>query len=91
MAQINLVNRSGTITTGGTAQQLTAANDSRLGWSIQNTSATDLWVSDVGTASAGGTSYKVPAGTSFTPPAVALGVISIFGATTAQSFAAREW
>lgn len=88
-----LTNRSGTITTGGTAQQLAAANSARLGFSIQNLSTGDLWVNTLGTAAAAQPSIKLAAGVYFETPAGygAVGAISIFGATTGQSFTAREW
>ena len=84
---------SGSITTGGAAQTMMAANTSRNGFCIQNTSSADLWVGFVGTAAAGGSSLKLPAGTLYEslPHGVPTGAISIFGATTGQSFAAVEW
>lgn len=88
-----LTDRSGTITTGGTAQQLAAANAARLGFSVQNLSTGDLWVNTLGTAAAAQPSIKLAAGVYFETPAGygAVGAISIFGATTGQAFSAREW
>jgi hypothetical protein len=88
------VNRSGSITAGGTAQQLMPANAARLGWSIQNHSTGDLWVNDVGgTAAAIQPSIQVPSGALYeSPPGCApTSSISVFGATTGARFAAREW
>ncbi len=80
------------MTAGGTAQALAPAFPGRHGCMVQNLSTGDLWVSEVGTAAAIQPSVKVPAGAQFlcmTPaPSTPL---SIFGATTAQAFAAREW
>ena len=82
-------NRGGTITTGGTAQQLAPANPTRSFLSGQNTSTGDLWIHETGgTASGASPSFRVPAGSTFginTNQA-----ISIWGATTGQSFSATE-
>lgn len=88
-----LTNRSGTIAVGGTAQQLMAANAVRKGFSFHNLSANDLWISDVGTAAASQPSMRIPAGSIYESPVhgVPSTAISVFGATTAQAFAAREW
>lgn len=89
----NPVNRSGTITTGGTAQTLMSANAARRGWTLQNLSTGDIWVSDVGAAAASQPSLKVPAGALYETPAGygSVGAVSVFGATTGQAFCAREW
>lgn len=87
-------NRSGTITTGGTAQQLMAANATRRGWSIKNQSAGSLWFNELGvTAIAGQPSFELKPGESYTSEAgvSSVAAISIIGATTSQAFAAREW
>lgn len=93
VAKGTLTDRSGTITTGGTAQQLAAANASRAGFSVQNLSSADLWINTLGTAAASQPSIKLASGVYFETPAGygAVGAISIFGATTGQAFAAREW
>lgn len=84
--------KSGTVTQGGTAQTLMAANSSRRGFSVQNNSTGNLTISSVGTASttagfiiAPGQMYEAPAG------GVPRTAISILGATTGQRFDAREW
>lgn len=100
VAQSALTDRSGTITTGGTAQQLAAANASRRYLLIQNLSTGVLWVNTTGTAAVGQPSIALKAcgvandGTggaivfegSYIPP----GAVSILGASTGQAFAARE-
>lgn len=83
-------NRSGSITTGGTAQQLAPANASRKMLSGQNISSADLWINEVGGTAAVDTagSYRVAAGASFkvnTNQAV-----SVVGATAGQKFTATE-
>lgn len=82
--------RSGTITLGGTAQQLAPANTARKSLTGQNISSADLWINEIGVTAAVGAagSYKVAAGESF---AVATNrAISIIGATTGQAFTATE-
>lgn len=82
--------RSGSITAGGTAQQLAAANSSRTFLTGQNTSAGDLWINEIGGTAAVSTvgSYKVISGSSFRISTNR--AISIIGATTGQQFAATE-
>ena len=87
---------SGTITAGGTAQPLAGAFPNRRGCVVQNLSTGDLWINDQGTAAAAQPSIKVPAGAQFAcgspASAVAPGAaLSIFGATTNQAYAGREW
>jgi len=82
--------RSGAITTGGTAQQLAPANAARKSLTIQNISAGDLWVNEIGGTAAVDTagSYKIPTGQAFI---VATNrALSIVGATTAQKWTATE-
>ena len=91
---MSLVSRSGTITTGGVAQSLMLADTTRNGFMVQNVSSGDLWINEVGcTASAAQPSIKIAAGQMYEtmdgqPCPFA---VSIFGATTAQAFSAREW
>lgn len=89
---VTKINSSGTITTGGVAQVLMAANPARRGINIQNISNQDLWISQVGTASAGPGSIKLKPDGYYEPyTGVAVGAISIFGATTGQQFTAYEF
>jgi hypothetical protein len=95
-----ITNRSGTITAGGTAQQLAAANATRRYLLVQNASVRVLWVSPDTTAVAGSPSIALKAcmvandGTggaiewtgAYVPP----GAISIIGATTGDAFCAKE-
>ncbi|MCC6315347.1 MAG: hypothetical protein IT337_15190 [Thermomicrobiales bacterium] len=91
--RVTLTSRSGTITSGGTAQDLAAANASRRGFAIQNLSTGDLYFNTEATAVAGQPSFKIAAGQLYETPihAVPTGAVSIIGATTGQAFAAREW
>ncbi|WFU37331.1 hypothetical protein QA640_22835 [Bradyrhizobium sp. CB82] len=88
-----LTDKSGTITAGGSAQTLMALNASRRGFYVQNQSTGDLWISSLGTAAATQPSLWLPPGAFYEPEAggVPTAAISIFGATTGQAFAAREW
>lgn len=88
-----ITNRGGTITLGATAQELMAANSHRSGFSLQNLSAGDLYFSEFGDASAGQPSTKVIPGALYETPAgiAPTGAVSVYGATTAQAFSAREW
>lgn len=86
---------SNTIALGGTAQPLVGGNGARKGLSVLNLSAADLFINEMGTAAATGSSIKIPSGQEyvFAPSFgyVPVSAISIFGATTGQAFAAREW
>lgn len=97
---MTMLNLSGTITSGGAAQTLSAARGGipRKGWSVYNSSAADLYVNDVGgTASVSdGLSYKIVPGAmlAINPQSiesVSQSSISIIGGTTGQTFVAREW
>lgn len=83
---------SGTITTGGAAQNVLPNTASRGGFWIQNTSSGNLRVSRESTASATvglllapGALYESPAGMPVS------GAISVWGATTGQTFSAGAW
>ncbi len=82
--------KGGTITAGGTAQSLAAANPTRRTFQLQNRSAGDLWINETGgTAIVGDSaSYQVTAGGSFIGSTNQ--ALSIIGATTGQAFTATE-
>lgn len=92
-AEAKTKNASGTITLGGTAQELMAANKGRGGFWIQNVSDTDMWINELGTAAASQPSMKLAAGAFYESPVTGCtaNAISIFCATTAKAFSAREW
>lgn len=87
-----LTNRSGSITLGGTAQQLAAANTARRYLFVQNISAGDLWINFTTTAVADQPSIQMPSGATFDMEGsfVSTEAISIIGATTGQKFVAKE-
>jgi hypothetical protein len=84
---------SGTITSGGTAQNAAAANASRRGFQLQNNSTGDLWFSTIATAVQSQPSFKLPPGAYYESPPFGggVGAISIVGATTGQAFTGREY
>jgi hypothetical protein len=87
---------SGTIATGGTAQNLFSGTIPTNGYAIYNPDATnDLWIYEGGTAVANGTGcIRVAAngGGYETPPNYKpYGIVSIVGAGTGQKFTGRKW
>jgi hypothetical protein len=84
---------SGTVVSGGTAQSLFAGVVPVNGYLVANNSSAILYVSDVGTANAGGASIPVPSGTVFVTPSgyKPAGAVSLYGNATGQAFAARRW
>lgn len=85
------VNRSGTITAGGTAQELAPANVLRNALKGQNISAGDLWISEITSVEAAlntSGSYQIAPGEVFEIQTNQ--VIRIWGATTGQKFTATE-
>jgi hypothetical protein len=84
---------SGSIVSGGAAQVLFAGIAPVNGYMVGNTSTHTLYVSDVGTASAGGSSMPIPTNTVFMTPAgyKPAGAVSLYGGTTSDTFAARKW
>lgn len=87
----NYVDKSGTITAGGTAQELAAANIHRDHLFIGNPNASgSLWVNDLG-----GTAAANGAGSTEIPPGEVVQTrsrraISIIHATTSAKFTAGE-
>lgn len=82
--------KSGSITSGGVAQTLAAANGGRVSLTGQNISSGDLWINEIGGTAAADTagSYKIPAGSTFKISSCR--AVSIIGATTGQKFSATE-
>jgi hypothetical protein len=88
-----LTDRSGTITVGGTAQTLAAANSVRKYLLIQNNSTGALWVNFGAAAVQGQPSIQLAAnGGSLVMEAgfVSNQSVSIIGATTGQAYSAKE-
>lgn len=82
---------SGTITAGGTAQALAAANATRKRLTIQNISAGNLGVNQIGGTAAIGTAGTQTLAAGATMEVLTNRAISIIGATTAQAFTAIEF
>lgn len=87
-----LIDRSGTITAGGTAQQVMAANTTRQYLLFQNTSDTDMWINFGAVAVAASPSVKVTPGGDFEMERsfVSTQYVSVFCATTGKTFTAKE-
>lgn len=87
-----LTNRSGTITVGGTAQQLMAANASRKYLFIQNLSTENMWINLTTTATTGQPSIKLlPNGVfSMEGAFVSTESVSVIAATTGSAYTAKE-
>lgn len=85
--------RSGTITLGGTAQTIAAANGSRDYIIVQNVSDTAMWLNIGAVATAGNGSFLLAAnGGSFVAEATKIptGYVSILCATTGKAYTAKE-
>jgi hypothetical protein len=85
---------SGTITTGGTSQELLPEKPNRRGFLVQNLSEGDLWISPFGDAAAESPSLKIASGETFMTPTSWGGqrnAITIFGATSGQAFTCWDW
>lgn len=90
----NFTDLSGTITTGGSAQQLVGANSARRYIRITNPSAAteSLWINDKGGTAAvnGGASWELGAGKTWEPNPPPINAVSIVAATTGHAFEAAE-
>ena len=86
--------KSGSISSGGVAQNAIASNSSRRGWCIQNppTATEVLYVRDSGTASAT-TGVALGAGQQVcnSPGITATAAISVFAATTSHAYTGVEY
>ena len=87
-----LIERSGTITLGATAQTLAPSNASRKYFLFQNNSAGNLWINFTLAASTTLPSFVVVSGASFVMENsfVSNEAISVVGATTGQAFTCKE-
>lgn len=90
----SLTDRSGTITTGGTAQNAAAALSTRKYLYIENpiTATARLWFSTVATAVADSPSISLEPGQSWENPShfCPTGAVSVIAATTGHKFTVRE-
>ena len=84
---------SSTITTGGTAQTILAANTDRTGISFQNTSDTDMYLNTTGIATEGAGSYLIKAGGTYVTDYGAKDsqAVSLLCATTGKAFTCKWW
>lgn len=88
-----LTSRSGTITAGGTAQDIADSNENRSGFWMQNLGSSAIWFNFGVTAVASQPSFRLDPGAFYeTPPnGCPTGRVSIICATTGQQFSAREF
>lgn len=91
-AASTITDHSGTVTSGGTAQELMGATAGRRWFFIQNISDTDCWINFGTTAVADQPSMKIVAGGAYENPPhfCPVGTISIIGATTGKKFVCKE-
>ncbi|HVH76752.1 MAG TPA: hypothetical protein VM755_17690 [Stellaceae bacterium] len=84
---------SAAVITGGVAQTLFGGVTPANGYLIANNSNATIYISDVGTALAGGAAIPVAPGSVFGTPSgyKPPGPVSLYGGTTGQAFAARRW
>lgn len=89
--KVTKTDKSGSIATGGAAQDFAAVNASRKCWDFQNTSDTNMRICDYAAASATvgkviipGQLYECPA------EAVTTNALSVYCATTGKTFIASE-
>lgn len=89
----NPVDRSGTITAGGTSQIIMGANTARVYFEIQNISDTTMYINFNAAAVVDSNSFKILAGGSYSPiPGFCpTGTITAIGATTGKKFVAKEY
>lgn len=86
-----LTDRSGTVTAGGTSQQIAAANASRKCFFYQNTSDETQYLNFGAAASAANSIEIASKGYWENPPNFCpTGTVNMLGATTAKSFTAKE-
>ena len=84
--------KSGTVTSGGTAQNAIAANAQRKGWMLTNLSSDILYVRDDGTAASATTGVPVYPGQTVNDGGQAsTSAISVLGATTGDVWSAKEY
>lgn len=81
--------RSGSVTTGGTAQLIAAVNTSRRGLTFQNTSDTEMRITESGSAATATTGYLVAPGGRVNISTNR--AISMFCATAGKTYAATEF
>lgn len=89
---ITPTNRSGSVTSGGTAQNAMAANASRKGWCLQNLDASEVMYVRSGAAATSTTGTKLTPGAMACnqPGLIDQGAISVIAATTSHAYSGFE-
>jgi hypothetical protein len=92
---VTKTDRSGVIALGGQPQALMPANPSRVGWSFQNKSQSNMYYDDIGLPAdpASNSSTYLPPGAYYESEqgGASVGAISLYGDATNAQFAAKEW
>jgi len=90
--QGTLIDRSGTITTANTSQQLAPANPNRRYLLIQNNSSSPLWFNFTAAATTSQPSIQLAAGQGFVMENgfISTEAVNIIGGTAGQAFTAKE-
>ena len=82
------IDRSGAITAGGTAQDIAPFNEGRSRMSVQNTSATDMRITESGVTATATAGYKLAPGE--WADIETRSRVSVYCATTGATFASTE-
>jgi len=85
--------KSGTVTSGGTAQNAIASNTSRKDWRLSNLSNDILYITDTGTAATAANGVPVYPGQTISANSrgTSTSAISVLGATTGDAWSAVEY
>lgn len=82
---------AGTITAGGTAQEIFNPNAERKGFFVQNDSDTDMRISFGSQTASASAGYLLAPEYYWEPPTVPQGRVTIFCSTTGKAFSAGEF
>jgi len=91
-AVMTSTDRSGTITTGGIAQNFAAANSVRKGWTLCNLDVVTMYVNDTGAAASASVGIAVAPGQTVDDGGKPSGAtLSVFSTNTGGIYAAKEY
>ncbi len=88
---VTYVDHAGTITLGGTAQTVMAANSLRAAFFVYNESDTNMRVCFGPATASASVGFQLAPGYYWEPPAVSADTVTIFCATTGKAFSAGEF
>ena len=84
------IDRSGT-TSAGASSQVAPAIENRKGFWFQNISDTEMWINEIGAASAGSPSIKIPPSALYEFSCVPITAINVFCTVGGKAYSARGW